>query len=102
MDRDLQERIYSTLNAIPTGKVISYGQLAKLAQLPNGARQVGRILGQLPKDTALPWHRVLRANGQIAFSPGTTAFHRQKTRLESEEIVVHNGKIKLSVFGWNP
>ena len=102
MDRDSQERIYSALNAIPAGKVASYGQLAKLAQLPNGARQVGRVLSQLPKDTSLPWHRVLRANGQIAFSPGTAAFHRQKARLESEKVIVHNGKIKLSVFGWNP
>jgi len=102
MDIDQQTRIYSVLNAIPYGRVSSYGKIAEYAQLPNGARLVGRVLGQLPKDTSLPWHRVLKANGQIAFPPETNAFHRQKEGLESENIIVINGKVNLSVFNWQP
>lgn len=98
-DRD---RIYSVLNAIPLGKVSSYGKVAAYAQLPNGARLVGRILGQLPKDTTLPWHRVLKANGQIAFPQESVAFQRQKQLLEAEDVIVTNGKINLKVFGWQP
>lgn len=98
-DRD---RIYSVLNAIPRGQVSSYGKVAAYAQLPNGARLVGRILGQLPKGSTLPWHRVLKANGQIAFPQESAAFQRQKQLLEAEGVIVTNGKINLKVFGWQP
>ena len=102
MELNQRDRIYSVLNSIPHGQVSSYGKVAEYAQLPNGARLVGRVLGQLPKDTTLPWHRVLKANGQIAFPPESTAFQRQKQLLETENVVVTNGKINLRVFGWQP
>jgi methylated-DNA-protein-cysteine methyltransferase related protein len=102
MDTHQKTRIYSVLNAIPYGCVSSYGKVAEYAQLPNGARLVGRVLGQLPKDTSLPWHRVLKANGQIAFPPKTSAFDRQKSGLESEGVIVINGKVNLSMFSWQP
>jgi methylated-DNA-protein-cysteine methyltransferase-like protein len=98
-DRD---RIYSVLNAIPRGQVSSYGKVAAYAQLPNGARLVGRILGQLPKDTTLPWHRVLKANGQIAFPQESAALQRQKQLLEAEDMIVHNGKVNLRKHQWQP
>jgi methylated-DNA-protein-cysteine methyltransferase-like protein len=98
-DRD---SIYSVLNAIPRGQVSSYGKVAAYAQLPNGARLVGRILGQLPKGSTLPWHRVLKANGQIAFPRESATFQRQKQLLEAEDVIVTNGKINLKVFGWQP
>lgn len=102
MDNDPKARIYSALNAIPKGCVTSYGKLAEYAQLPRGARLVGHTLSQLPEDTTLPWHRVLRANGQIAFPPGSTAFIRQKQLLEQEGVVICNGRVKLLDFGWQP
>ena len=102
MEATDKDRIFSVLNAIPRGQVSSYGKVAAYAQLPNGARLVGRILGQLPKDTSLPWHRVLKANGQIAFPKKSAAFQRQKQLLEAEDVVVTNGKINLKVFGWQP
>ena len=100
MDNDPKEKVYSTLMAIPRGRVTSYGKVAEYAQLPQGARLVGRILSQLPKDTTLPWHRVLKANGQIAFPPGSATFIRQKQLLELEDIIISNGRVKLSDFGW--
>tara|TARA_R110000822_G_scaffold187752_27_gene326932 strand:- start:17974 stop:18282 length:309 start_codon:yes stop_codon:yes gene_type:complete len=102
MDNEPKEKIYSTLMAIPRGRVTSYGKVAEYAQLPHGARLVGRILSQLPKDTTLPWHRVLKANGQIAFPPGSAAYTRQKKLLELEDIIIRNGRVKLSAFRWQP
>jgi methylated-DNA-protein-cysteine methyltransferase-like protein len=97
-----KERIYLILKTIPYGCISSYGKVAEYAQLHNGARLVGRVLTQLPKDTALPWHRVLKANGQIAFPIDTEAFQRQKQCLESEGIIVANGRVNLSKFSWKP
>lgn len=100
MNTDKKEQVYSALTAIPKGKVISYGKLADYAQLPNGARLAGRILSQLPKETTLPWHRVVKADGQIAFPPDSPAFKRQKQLLEDEDVTVTNGRVKLTEFSW--
>ena len=39
----MESRVFTVLAAVPPGTVVTYGQVAKLAGLPNGARQVGRI-----------------------------------------------------------
>ena len=79
---------------------MSYGQVADLAGLPNAARMVGTVLSQLPEDTTLPWQRVVKANGQIAFPVGSPRFNAQKQRLMDEGVEVVNGRIRLSQFGW--
>ena len=93
--------ILQTIAAIPHGRVATYGQVAKLAGLPNHARYVGRILKQLPKDTQLPWHRVVSAKG-IAFPEGSPGWQRQKTRLEQEGVTVIGGQIRLRQYQWQP
>ncbi|KGJ87513.1 MGMT family protein [Thalassotalea sp. ND16A] len=96
------QRIWATVKAIPRGKVASYGQIADLAGLPGKARLVGRALGFAPKDLAVPWQRVINSQGKISFPPGSEYFEKQKGLLQSEEVVVLNGRIKLKQFQWQP
>ncbi len=96
----LYEPIWSVVGQIPSGKVISYGQVAQLAGLPGRARLVGRCLSQLPKGTALPWHRVVNAKGEISLPLGSDSYLLQVARLQEEGVAVLNGKIKLACFGW--
>jgi len=89
--------ILTILKQLPVGKVISYGEVAKLAGYPNGARQVVRILSSLSDTEHLPWHRVVNKQGQIALS-GEGAFI-QKALLEAEGVVVSDeGKIDRRFF----
>ena len=81
---DFKQKLYHYLHTIPEKEVISYGHLAKLAGQPNYARQVGRLLKQLPADTKLPWHRVVNAKMEVAFAEGSDKYLMQKQRLESE------------------
>lgn len=97
-----KQQIYATLRAIPTGKVTSYGQVAEFAGLPRAARLVGTVLSQLPKDSTLSWHRVIRASGQIAFPTDSPRFQKQWALLQQENIEVINGTIRLRQFGWQP
>ncbi|WP_307338355.1 MGMT family protein [Metabacillus malikii] len=60
------ERVVSLIKSIPHGKVMTYGQIAKLAGSPRGARQVVRILHAMSRKHQLPWHRVVNAKGEIA------------------------------------
>ena len=43
-------RIYAVVRRIPRGRVATYGQVARLADLPGQARQVGYALHALPDD----------------------------------------------------
>ena len=44
MDRQARlARIYATIRDIPRGSVASYGQIAEIAGIPRGARQVARF-----------------------------------------------------------
>jgi methylated-DNA-protein-cysteine methyltransferase-like protein len=63
-------RIIQALKAVPYGRVSSYRDIALAAELPNGARQVARILHSLSRSQNLPWHRIIRADGRIALPSG--------------------------------
>ena len=60
------QSIYSVVRRIPRGRVASYGQVAAEAGLPNAARQVGYALHALPDGSAVPWTRVVNAQGAIS------------------------------------
>ncbi|MDP4172315.1 MAG: MGMT family protein, partial [Bacillota bacterium] len=53
------ERAMEIIKQIPAGKVMTYGQVARVAGSPRAARQVVRILHSMSEKYSLPWHRVL-------------------------------------------
>ena len=63
-------RIMEQILAIPKGRVSGYRDIALKAGLPNGARQVVRVLHSLSEKFELPWHRVIRRDGSIALREG--------------------------------
>lgn len=104
MNEQQQERVqifYSQLAQIPSGKVVTYGQLAQLCGFGNGARWVGRQLGRLPEGSNFPWHRVLNHAGRISLPPGDTR-DEQIQRLLAEGVIVCDGRVSLRDFQWRP
>ena len=71
-----------------------YGHIARRAGLPGRARLVARVLGQ-NDDPALPWHRILRSDGRIAFPAGSPGFDEQARRLRTEGVEVRNGRVRM-------
>lgn len=92
--------IRRVIASIPQGRVSSYGEIAARAGLPGRARLVGRVLGDAGAEAALPWQRVLRSDGRIAFPPGTRAFRAQVRLLAGEGVLVRNGRVDLALHGW--
>ena len=97
-----EEKVYMVLAAVPSGSVVTYGQVADLAGLPRAARTVGRILANLPKETELPWHRVINAAGKISLPEDSPGFKTQKARLQEEGVVLNNNRVSLKKFNWQP
>jgi len=94
----LYEQIYEVVCRIPRGRVATYGQVARLAGIPKGARQVGYAMAALGRGMPrpdVPWHRVVNAKG--ASSVGGD----QIDRLGDEGIEFdEKGRIDLQTYGW--
>ena len=90
--------VVTVVSSIPRGRVATYGQIARLAGIPQHARLVGRILSSLPRGTKLPWHRVINSQGRIS-NPDPA---RQRARLEGEGITLVNGRVSLRHYQWQP
>ena len=103
MDRETRmRRIWETIQDIPRGCVANYGQIAEIAGIPRGARQVGYALRYAPKEVVLPWHRVIQSSGKSAFDKNSRAFKIQRERLAEEGVVMLNGKVDMKKYRWEP
>ena len=58
------ESFYRVVRAIPSGKVATYGQIARLAGMPRCARTVGYAMAGCT-DPSVPCHRVVGTNGSL-------------------------------------
>jgi methylated-DNA-protein-cysteine methyltransferase-like protein len=96
------ESIWRVVAAIPPGRVATYGEVARLAGLPRGARQVGRALGKAPASLKLPWYRVIGAGGRIALPKDSAGYRTQVRKLRAEGIDVANGRVRLPEVRWSP
>ncbi|MEM1368373.1 MAG: MGMT family protein [Cyanobacteria bacterium P01_H01_bin.15] len=98
-------RIYDVVRQIPEGKVATYGQVARLAQLPRHARMVGYALFRVDmKFDDIPWHRVVNAKGEISYSLRRHGSDFcQKSLLQEEGIVFDSQeRINLRTYAWEP
>lgn len=89
-----EQRILAAVRALPYGQVAGYGAIARRAGLPGRARMVARVLAH-NNDPGLPWHRVLRSDGRIAFPAGSSGWEEQIRRLHAEGVQVNNGKVRM-------
>jgi len=93
---------------VPRGRVATYGQIARMAGLPRGARTVGWALRAIPDDATVlgrrvPWHRVINAEGGISPRGGffDEAIRRQAAALRREGVAVsRSGRIDLRRYLW--
>jgi methylated-DNA-protein-cysteine methyltransferase related protein len=93
-------KVWTTAKAIPRGRVTTYGQLAAAAGFPRAARLAGFALKNTPPGMALPWHRVLNAQGKSSFSPRSKPGREQRRRLEAEGVAFIGGRVDLRRYGW--
>lgn len=96
--------IYAVVRRIPRGRVATYGQVAALAGLPRQPRLVGYAMHALPNGTALPWHRVINAQGRVSPRSGDSGGSlTQRMLLEVEGVRFDAaGRVSLAQQGWKP
>lgn len=99
-DADFKQRIYILVSQIPSGRVMTYGQLAALAGHPYAARIVGGIAHW--GDSDLPWQRVVNKSGGLARGyPG--GFEGHKKALAADGVAVDQDyKVNIEDLLWQP
>jgi methylated-DNA-protein-cysteine methyltransferase related protein len=91
---DFAPRVLDAVEAIPSGRVMTYGDVAEYAGI-RSARSVGRVLAG--EHRSVPWHRVLRADGSLA----EHLYTEQRQRLLAEGVRFRGERVELAAFRWD-
>ena len=96
-NQELIDAVLALVDSIPSGRVATYGQIARLIGRPKNARLVGKILSQSELYGGKhPCHRVVNAAGRLA--PG---WEEQAHLLWAEGVDLKaNGCVDLKCYQW--
>jgi methylated-DNA-protein-cysteine methyltransferase-like protein len=92
--------VYALVRRIPSGHVVTYGQLAAVVGRARSARAVGGAIAHCPED--VPWHRVVNAQGRISRRRSESGMLTQRIRLEQEGVRLRRGRVALTRYQWDP
>jgi methylated-DNA-protein-cysteine methyltransferase related protein len=96
-DAHLYPRIYSLVRQIPSGRVASYGQIAKIVGCT--AREVGYAMAAA-KGVDVPWQRVINSQGKISL-PEDAGGALQRRLLEKEGVEFDDrDRVSFDTYGW--
>jgi methylated-DNA-protein-cysteine methyltransferase related protein len=92
------DNVYALVKRIPRGRVITYGQLAKMLRLPGGARTAGFAIAACPSGRGIPWHRVVGAGGRLLTQEPVSSLQRRL--LESEGTLFDGKRVDIAKHQW--
>lgn len=97
LNPEIIKSVLVIVDEIPSGRVATYGQIARLIGRPKNARLVGKILSQSEHYGGKhPCHRVVNAAGRLA--PG---WEEQAHLLWAEGVDLKaNGCVNLKYYQW--
>ncbi len=90
------ENVYEIVSKIPKGKVMTYGQIAKILNI--NPRFVGFALHRNTDIKKVPCHRVIRSDGKLASGYAFGGMTKQKAKLGREGIGFINDRVNLKKF----
>lgn len=96
----MKEQVYRILQSIPTGQVVTYGQIAEMLGNKHYARAVGNILHANPDGEKYPCYKVVNSKGYLSHSYAFGGIERQKEKLEADGIEVVCYKVDLKKYQW--
>jgi len=87
---DFRAAVFDVVRRIPAGRVITYGDVARLAGRPGAARAAGRLMATATVP-GLPYHRVVGAGGALGGYGSGPAF--KAAQLAAEGVIVRRGRV---------
>ena len=97
------ERVYDVVREIPSGRVTSYGAIARFLGAAGSSRMVGWAMNNASKMEDIPAHRVVNRNGLLTGKhhfPGTRVMQQM---LEAEGVELVDDKVvDFQRHFWDP
>lgn len=94
-----ERRVLTVVSRIPSGRVITYGDVARLAGRPGAARAVGNIM-RWSNRPGLPYHRVVAAGGALG---GYSSPSLKRSLLLAEGLTVTRSRVVgFAKIRWEP
>ena len=81
-----QESVWQALLAIPYGKTVTYGDVARAIGRPRSSRPVGGAVGKNPLPIIVPCHRVIGSDGSLTGFTGGLDIKIRLLELEGHSI----------------
>ena len=86
-----EKKVINAIKMIPSGKVTTYGEIARCIGNVKAVRAVGNAVSKNPDLLIVPCHRVVRSDGKIGgYSKGTQI---KIELLKEEGIYIKGGKV---------
>ena len=81
-----QESVWQALLAVPYGKTVTYGDVARAIGRPRSSRPVGGAVGKNPLPIIVPCHRVIGSDGSLTGFTGGLDIKVRLLALEGHSI----------------
>jgi methylated-DNA-protein-cysteine methyltransferase-like protein len=97
-----RERVFELVRRIPSGHVMTYGQIAEILGEGYTPRTVGFVMHSADEETT-PWHRVINAQGACSTGRIVLPPDKQQRMLESEGVKFDaRARCDLNRYRWTP
>lgn len=103
MDYNFYEDVYEVVKLIPTGRVSSYGAIARYLGAAKSARAVGYALNQCASMPDIPAHRVVNRNGMLTGKYHFSSPDTMEKALAAENVPVKDDQVQdFKKYYWDP
>jgi len=91
--KDFFQNVYDIVRLIPSGKVTTYGSIAKYLSSSKASRMVGWAMNNAHSIADVPAHRVVNRNGLLTGKMHFATPKTMETLLQKEGVKVKDDKI---------
>ncbi|MFH1584734.1 MAG: MGMT family protein, partial [Patescibacteria group bacterium] len=89
-------KVLLLLKKIPKGKVVSYGELARVCN--TSSRAVGGIMARNENPVECPCYKVVASSGELGGYSGRGGLSKKRELLQRDGIVLERGKVPSTYF----
>ncbi|MDP9249656.1 MAG: MGMT family protein [bacterium] len=83
-----QKKVWKELLKIPTGKTLTYKELAAKVGKPRAVRAVANAVGANPMPPVIPCHRVVRSDGTLGGYSARGGIKIKRKLLQKEGVMI--------------
>jgi len=101
--KDFFQKVYEIVKMIPSGRVTTYGLIAKYLGSVKSSRVVGYAMNASHQNSDIPAHRVVNRLGILTGKHHFSGITLMKNLLESEGVKIQNDRVlNFKKVVWDP